>query len=176
MKFPDKKTMTIGDAQHKIKPYLTSDEEMAIIISCVRIYDEGAKNVDGIIIYDDIPNWDKSILLMEQNFNKCLIELCTDFTDYDYDMLIACGIIEKLYAYIINANSALEKLYKIIDKRDSLPYVVEKGIEKIIKKIPTAKEIDGLYSKVKKDVVSGKMNEAIVKIKDIFDTTKELKK
>lgn len=176
MKFPDKKIMTIGDTQHSIKPYLTSDEEMSIIVSCIKIYDNGAINTDDIIIYDDIPNWDKSLLLMEQNFNKCLIELCTDFENYDYDMLIACGIIEKLYAYIINANSALEKLYKIIDKRDNLAYVVEKGIDKLINKIPTAKDLDGLYSKVKKDVVSGKMNEAIVKIKDIFDTTKELKK
>jgi len=173
MEFPNKIIRELGGEKFEVIPYLTLSQIQSIAGGCIDIFDNGCKTEDGKIV-TDIEDWDKSLILMERNFDAFLIETCTTLKNVDYDVAVANGVISLLYDEVINAKSTLDKIYHIIGKRDSLPYVVEKAIKKLMEKIPTPKELEKLYSTVKKDVASGKFNESIGKIKDIFDVNKKL--
>lgn len=175
MKFPEKKSVVIAGEEFNIIPYLTLVQVREIIGGCIDVFDNGLKIESGEIV-TDIKSWDKSLILMERNFNAFLIETCIDVKDLDYDVAVANGVVDFLYENVINAEATLEKIYQIIEKRDSLPYVTEKAINKIIEKIPTAKGLEKLYSTVKKDMTSGKFNESFDKIKNMFEVNKTLGK
>ena len=175
MEFPVKIDCEINKEKFILTPYLTLDETREIAGGCIEIFDNGVVTESGEIVRDT-SSWDKSLILMERNFNAFLIETCTDLKDIDYDVAVANEVVDFLYENVINAKSTLAKIYQIIEKRDSLPYVAEKAINKLVEKIPTAKGLEKLYSTVKKDMASGKFNESFDKIKNMFDTNKILGK
>lgn len=173
MEFPKNIQIKLDDISFELRPYLTFEETLRIAKVCIETYDEGATNTENEKIYDDIKGYDKNVFLMEQIFNACLINLCTDIIEYDYDILVALGVIDYIKVTIVNAEATLNKINEIIKKRETLEAVVEKGISKLIEKLPTSKELKNLYSVVKKDMSSGKFNELLEKTKDIFDINKK---
>lgn len=175
MNLPENTVRQISGEKFEVIPYLTLTQVREIAGGCIDVFDNGLEDENGKFS-TDMKSWDKSLILMERNFNAFLIENCTTLKDIDYDVAVANGVIELLYDVVINAKSTLDKIYQIIEKRDSLPYVAEKAINRLIEKIPTSKELEKLYSTVKKDVASGKFNESINKIKDMFETNKALGK
>jgi len=175
MNLPINIILEVAGEKFEVVPYLTLTQMREIAGGCVDVFDNGLQDEDGEFV-TDTKSWDKSLILMERNFNAFLIENCTSLKDIDYDVAVANGVVELLYEVIVNAKSTLDKIYQIIEKRDSLPYVAEKAINKLISKLPTSKELEKLYSTVKKDVASGKFNESIGKIKDMFETNKALGK
>lgn len=174
MDLPEVKKFQIGGEEFDIVPYLTFNQMHQIIGGCVEVFDSGIKDLEDNLVKDDIGGWDKNVLFMERNFNSFLVEKCTTLKDWDYDVLIANGIFELLYDEIINARETLDKVYDIIEKRDSVPYILEKSVDKIISKIPTSKELSGLYSKISKDLTSGKFEKVVEKLKDTFDLTSKI--
>jgi hypothetical protein len=177
MNFPEKKDYSAfgSDISFKIKPYLTFAEMQSIIIGCINVYDNGAHDMNDEILTDEIPNWNKNILFMEKNFNQALVELCTDLEDFDYDVLVAYDIITELKEVIVNAESTLQKIYDIIEKRDNIESAIGRGFENLITKIPTPKELQSLYGSVKKDILSGKFTQLTDRVKDVLDIGKNLK-
>jgi len=153
----------------KLRKYIATSEIFNIVSQCIEAYDSGVEQKDKTRQFDDVPNFYKNVLGMEILFNMLVISTCTNLSEYDYDMLIACGFIEDLDILIVNYTEVKEKIYFIISKRDSLEYVVENALNQLIEKIPNSKEITRLYNKVKKDLTSEKVGEIITRIKDITD-------
>jgi hypothetical protein len=172
MNFPENKPVDIGGITFNLIPYLTFEETLNIAKICVEVYEEGVTNTENNKIYDGILGWDKNLFLMEQAFDLCLINFCTDLSEYQYDVLVAYGITEFIKDNVVNARETFQKINKIIEKKETMESIIEKGIAKLIEKIPSAKELKGLYSIVKKDMSSGKFNELFEKTKDIFDISK----
>ena len=153
----------------KLKTYISESEALDIIQQCIDVYDNGATASDGELVKDEIIGFDKNIWTMEIFFNRLVVQACTDLVEYDYDVLVASGFLDYLSERILNYNSLLKKIYFIIGQRDSLPNVVEKALKSLVEKIPNAKELDKLYSKVKKDLTSEKIGQIIERFKSITD-------
>jgi hypothetical protein len=175
MEFPEKRDCEVAGQKFQVKTYLTFAEVQNIVIACINVYDNGVLTIDDDLVKDEIPNFNKNILYMERNFDSCLIELCTDLEDYDYDVLMAYDFLTNLREIVINAESTLQKIYDIIEKRDNIETAIGRGFEQLITKIPTPKELQGLYSSVKKDILSGKFNQLTDRFKDVFDLNKAIK-
>jgi hypothetical protein len=148
----------------KLKTALNADDVLTIARKCVEIYDNGIDFAS-----DEISGFGKNVISMENAFNVLLIGACTDIgDDYDYNQVISCGLVDFLKENVTNAQETLDKIYYIIDKRDSIPYVLERALVELVSKIPDSKEIMKIYSKLKKDMTSEKFEGIVEKIKDVM--------
>lgn len=132
LKYPENKKVYCGDTEVEVRPYLKHDEIVMIAEEMLK-QDNYAER--------------------ELTCNGWLLKLCvpnTKFDGMDYDLLVACGFIEKLRYEIINLNAVY--LY-VSDKMSAINVVNEflddiiKIFDKLSKKIPNEKALNALLTK-----------------------------
>jgi len=155
-----------------IKKYISSGDSFDIVQQCINAYDNGGISDDGSFVKDEIPGFEKNVLVMEILFNKLVVASCTDLKESNYDVLIASGFLEELKDQVINYETILNKIYFIIEKKDNISNVIDRALKALVEKIPNAKELDKLYSKVKKDLTSEKVGQILDRFKGISEVQK----
>lgn len=169
MKQLEKVAITIEDKEYFIKSFLTTDEKKFLINKTLEAYELGLMLEDGSRQKDEIYGFDKNPLSKNITFDIITLNLvCEEFTELDYELLKVNGVFEAIKEINKDVFSTFSMIDSIIDKKDSAEYAIVQFLDKLIEKIPNAKDIQKMSKSIIKDLANPKNKEVIDGLKDLI--------
>ncbi|MEI6296310.1 MAG: hypothetical protein WCO84_01515 [bacterium] len=168
MNYPDGKRINIGGEWYTFKSYLTFGDILFIVQETIKALENGVPTDDGGIFTDSIVGYNKNIMVADYIFNRHIIAVtCEELLELDYSLLLANNVFDELYN-ISGVPTANQYVRDIIENKNSVEYILENFLSKVVEKLPDTKELQKLSKSVIKELGSAKNKDLIDNLKDVF--------
>ena len=163
------KKITFLEKEYEVKEFLTSSEKIFIINQTLDAYDNGMVLTDGERQPDEIVGYNKNPISKDITFMIVVLNIvCPELLEYDLDILEQHDIMDTI-EYVVNDVTYLRyDINNIVDKRESIEYVLSNFLDKLVEKVPTTKDIQKLTKSMLKEVSNPKNKEFIDRIKEVL--------
>ena len=163
------KKITFLEKEYEVKEFLTSSEKIFIINQTLDAYDNGMVLTDGERQPDEIVGYNKNPISKDITFMIVVLNIvCPELLEHDLDILEQHDIMDTI-EYVVNDVTYLRyDINNIVDKRESVEYILSNFLDKLVEKVPTTKDIQKLTKSMLKEVSNPKNKESIDRIKELL--------
>ena len=163
------KKFTFLEKEYEVKNFLTSAEKIFIINQTLDAYDNGMVLTDGERQPDEIVGYNKNPISKDITFMIVVLNIvCPELLEHDLDILEQHDIIDAIEDVVDDVTYLRYDINNIVDKRESIEYVLSNFLDKLVEKVPTTKDIQKLTKSMLKEVSNPKNKESIDRIKEVL--------
>ena len=163
------KKITFLEKEYEVKDFLTSSEKIFIINQTLDAYDSGMVLTDGERQPDEIVGYNKNPISKDITFMIVVLNVvCPELLEHDLDILEQHDIIDAIEYVVDDVTYLRYDINNIVDKRESVEYILSNFLDKLVEKVPTTKDIQKLTKSMLKEVSNPKNKESIDRIKEVL--------
>ena len=163
------KKITFLEKEYEVKDFLTSSEKIFIINQTLDAYDNGMVLTDGERQPDEIVGYNKNPISKDITFMIVVLNIvCPELLEYDLDILEQHDIMDTIEDVVNDVTYLRYDINNIVDKRESVEYILSNFLDKLVEKVPTTKDIQKLTKSIIKEVSNPKNKESIDRIKEVL--------
>ncbi len=163
------KKITFLKKEYEVKDFLTSSEKIFIINQTLDAYDNGMVLTDGERQPDEIVGYNKNPISKDITFMIVVLNIvCPELLEHDLDILEQYDIVYTLEDVVNDVTYLRYDINNIVDKRESVEYILSNFLDKLVEKVPTTKDIQKLTKSMLKEVSNPKNKESIDRIKEVL--------
>ena len=163
------KKITFLEKEYEVKEFLTSSEKIFIINQTLDAYDNGIVLTDGERQPDEIVGYNKNPISKDITFMIVVLNIvCPELLEYDLDILEQHDIMDTIEDVVNDVTYLRYDINNIVDKRESVEYILSNFLDKLVEKVPTTKDIQKLTKSMLKEVSNPKNKESIDRIKEVL--------
>lgn len=157
------------EKEYEVKDFLTSSEKIFIINQTLDAYDNGMVLTDGERQPDEIVGYNKNPISKDITFMIVVLNIvCPELLEYDLDILEQHDIMDTIEDVVNDVTYLRYDINNIVDKRESVEYILSNFLDKLVEKVPTTKDIQKLTKSMLKEVSNPKNKESIDRIKEVL--------
>ena len=161
------KKITFLEKEYEVKDFLTSSEKIFIINQTLDAYDNGMVLTDGERQPDEIVGYNKNPISKDITFMIVVLNIvCPELLEHDLDILEQYDIVYTLEGIVGDLTYLRHDISDIINKKESIEYILSNFLDKLVEKVPTTKDIQKLTKSIMKEVSNPKNKESINTIKE----------